>query len=100
MREQDPTPSQDTIPIIGMILAQEQELIDSNPLAEDQSTLIMMDCGWTNSFFFFFSLILLADIKPCSKNWTGTPPLKLYPKNEFFGLCTMGFLVIRKAVSV
>ena len=37
MREQDPTPKQDTIPITDMILASEQELIDLNILAEDQN---------------------------------------------------------------
>ena len=35
MKEQGPSPSQDTIPITGMILAPEQELIGSNLLAED-----------------------------------------------------------------
>ena len=37
MGEHDPISKQDTIPIIDMILAPEQELIDSNHLAEDQN---------------------------------------------------------------
>ena len=37
MREQDPTPSQDTIPITDMIPAPEQELTDLNLLAEDHN---------------------------------------------------------------
>ena len=37
MEEQDPTLNQDLIPITYMILAPEQELIDSNLLAEDQN---------------------------------------------------------------
>ena len=45
MKEQGPSPSQDIIPITGMILAPEQELIGSNLLAEDQSPLILIDRG-------------------------------------------------------
>ena len=37
MKEQDPTLHQDTIPITDIILALEQDLIDSNLLAEDQN---------------------------------------------------------------
>ena len=45
MREQDPTPKQDTIPITDMIPAPEQELVDLNLLAEDHNPLIMIDHG-------------------------------------------------------
>ena len=44
MREQDPTPSQDTILIPHIILAPEQKLIDLNLLAEDQNPNIVVNC--------------------------------------------------------
>ena len=43
MKEQDPTLHQDIIPITDMIPALEQDLIDSNLLAEDQNPQIVID---------------------------------------------------------
>ena len=43
MKQKDLTPNQDTIPIIDMIPAPEQEFIDSNLLEEDQNPQIMIN---------------------------------------------------------
>ena len=43
MKEHDPTLHQDTIPITDMIPALEQDLIDSNLLAEDQNPQTVID---------------------------------------------------------
>ena len=45
MVDQGPIPKQDTIPIIDMSLALEQELKELNLLVEGQSLNIMVDCA-------------------------------------------------------
>ena len=45
MGDQGPIPKQDTIPIVDMSLALEQELKELNLLVEGQSLYIVVDCA-------------------------------------------------------